>query len=503
MMDFKFIGKTWVGNIYQKFEAMCHEVDDFVSQESVKYAENQGLDSAKCVEKQEQTVGESVKRFCSDVVEGLHPPPLVDPVTQNVQEEPEKQKDSIGTCNRSMISIEEKPVGIDVNKSSGEQDPIEPLENHHSSPCTILGPVKLIPCHTAGSARAAVSELSMEQEDDSLVNKNADVVSGENVVEEEQSSCGELSSPEDKDLSDASSSSESVDESHKNELFMKVSPAMSVHGAGLSSSQRNATICNSFSEVGCVSNVSTNLQSSEMGLSVIACEKKVVESALASSSFSLSLESCNLSEFSHSTFCSESEKICNNPIDGSGSVSDVSSALSSSESFPTIAFGRKVVDLGLAFSGSILSLESNAGSSGIKDDMCCSCIQLEAYMSSLEIGQADDPSIDLNDPSMETIDLSEKMSLGESCVIVDSQLPYAVSCRARKHRSYKKIIQDAFASRKRLSKEFEQFGIWYGDIDIESSQQAPQNLLSSIPISSFEPKKPATHDLCDSEWELL
>lgn len=30
-MDFKFKGRTWAGNIYHRFEAMCQEVDDFVT----------------------------------------------------------------------------------------------------------------------------------------------------------------------------------------------------------------------------------------------------------------------------------------------------------------------------------------------------------------------------------------------------------------------------------------------------------------------------------------
>ncbi|CAN7137368.1 unnamed protein product [Brassica rapa subsp. narinosa] len=52
-MDFK--GITWVGNVYQKFEAMCLE------------------DTAKYVENQVQTVGNSVKRFCSEVAQDLRP----------------------------------------------------------------------------------------------------------------------------------------------------------------------------------------------------------------------------------------------------------------------------------------------------------------------------------------------------------------------------------------------------------------------------------------------
>nr|GEX14607.1 hypothetical protein [Tanacetum cinerariifolium] len=60
-MDFK--GIAWVGNIYQKFEAMCLEVEEAMSQETAKYVENQV-----------QTVGASMKKFCSDVMQDMVPP---------------------------------------------------------------------------------------------------------------------------------------------------------------------------------------------------------------------------------------------------------------------------------------------------------------------------------------------------------------------------------------------------------------------------------------------
>ncbi|ESQ51691.1 hypothetical protein EUTSA_v10016698mg [Eutrema salsugineum] len=52
-----FKGITWVGNVYQKFEAMCLEVEEIIVQDTAKYVENQV-----------QTVGNSMKKFCSDVV---------------------------------------------------------------------------------------------------------------------------------------------------------------------------------------------------------------------------------------------------------------------------------------------------------------------------------------------------------------------------------------------------------------------------------------------------
>ncbi|KAF8084407.1 hypothetical protein N665_0719s0020 [Sinapis alba] len=59
-MDFK--GIAWVGNVYHKFEAMCLEVEELIVQDTAKYVENQV-----------QTVGNSMKKFCSDVVQDLLP----------------------------------------------------------------------------------------------------------------------------------------------------------------------------------------------------------------------------------------------------------------------------------------------------------------------------------------------------------------------------------------------------------------------------------------------
>ncbi|XP_030484611.2 uncharacterized protein LOC115701061 [Cannabis sativa] len=60
-------GITWVGNVYEKFEAMCLEVEEIMYQDTVKYVENQV-----------QTVGASMKRFYSDVLQDLLPPSSLD-----------------------------------------------------------------------------------------------------------------------------------------------------------------------------------------------------------------------------------------------------------------------------------------------------------------------------------------------------------------------------------------------------------------------------------------
>ncbi|KAI4331096.1 hypothetical protein MLD38_029319 [Melastoma candidum] len=65
-MDVK--GITWIGNIYQKFEALCLEVEEIMYQDSVKF-----------VEDQVESVGASVRKFYSEVMQDLDPPSSLDP----------------------------------------------------------------------------------------------------------------------------------------------------------------------------------------------------------------------------------------------------------------------------------------------------------------------------------------------------------------------------------------------------------------------------------------
>ncbi|KAL3848780.1 hypothetical protein ACJIZ3_010662 [Penstemon smallii] len=66
-MDFK--GIKWAGNLYQKFEAMCLEVEDVTFEDTVKYVENQA-----------QKAGVTVKKFYSEIMGDLLPPSYVDPI---------------------------------------------------------------------------------------------------------------------------------------------------------------------------------------------------------------------------------------------------------------------------------------------------------------------------------------------------------------------------------------------------------------------------------------
>ncbi|KAI3744897.1 hypothetical protein L1987_57993 [Smallanthus sonchifolius] len=88
-------GVAWVGNTYLKFEAMCLEVQEAMCEEVVKY-----------VEIQVQTVGASMKRFCSDIMHDLIPPSSIDgihkkPISSN-------KEDSINLNPACIKGISEK-----------------------------------------------------------------------------------------------------------------------------------------------------------------------------------------------------------------------------------------------------------------------------------------------------------------------------------------------------------------------------------------------------------
>ncbi|KAJ7948419.1 Structural maintenance of chromosomes protein like [Quillaja saponaria] len=98
-MDVK--GITWVGNIYQKFEAVCLEVEEMMYEDAVKY-----------VESQVQTVGKSVKKLYSDVMEDLLPPTSLDSEKIMAAELPTEHNSDLGVCKKSYGSLKEKPVNI-------------------------------------------------------------------------------------------------------------------------------------------------------------------------------------------------------------------------------------------------------------------------------------------------------------------------------------------------------------------------------------------------------
>nr|POE64103.1 hypothetical protein CFP56_08474 [Quercus suber] len=104
-MDAK--GIKWVGNIYQKFEAMCLEVEEIMYQDTVKY-----------VEDQVQNVGATVKRFYSDVVQDFTPPSSEDPMKVPASELPVERYSDVGIYRRRKVGMKKDPLRVDVGKQA-------------------------------------------------------------------------------------------------------------------------------------------------------------------------------------------------------------------------------------------------------------------------------------------------------------------------------------------------------------------------------------------------
>ncbi|RDY05816.1 hypothetical protein CR513_10288, partial [Mucuna pruriens] len=116
-MDLTIQPINWVGNIYQKFEEVCQEVDDIVGQDAVKYLENHV-----------QNVGDSVKKFYSGVVHELLPFPTL---------AGSKYEDhSVALINNIVSSVESVAGCKDNNKERDEENTInnfiKPLQYYNA-----------------------------------------------------------------------------------------------------------------------------------------------------------------------------------------------------------------------------------------------------------------------------------------------------------------------------------------------------------------------------------
>lgn len=322
------------------------------------------------------------------------------------------------------------------------------------------------------------SDLSVGKIDDNLTNENSDANNEEISIK-----MLDLTSPvvsEHFTESPFQVFAHSIYE-NRHTFLPEVAPISPAHGLEFESQQKYTVCSDEILSVSGASNTTT-----EMVFSDVSGEDTIAEMGIAPFSSCNAKESLRLFEVT-------------------GCVSDVSNEIPTSASPLTVSGKIKDLDMGLSSFRGVLSLEPvEEGTSritltlpltvpsGKQQVQICESVQFDALNSFSDIGLSDESSCDFSHSSMETIDLHDKVKLEESCVIVDDSVLHAISCRTRKLRSYKKRIQDAFTSKKRLTKEYEQLAIWFGDTDINSSQETLSNM-----------KNLQIHDASDSEWELL
>ncbi|XP_061339419.1 uncharacterized protein LOC133286090 isoform X1 [Gastrolobium bilobum] len=591
-MDLKVKRINWVGNIYQKFEAVCQEVDDIVGQDAVKYLGNQV-----------QNVGDSMKKFYSGVVHELLPFPT-SPSSTKHEAHSVALKNNIGSSVKSVAGVkdinkkgdEENPVNnfieslkgsnkidlandqqaggpikhdlvnqvcdetcsdsLDVEDSYITQDVGDSVKKFYSGVVPELLPFPTLVSSTKYEAHsedlennigssvksvAGVKDINNEGDQESPVSNFIESLQDSNVID--QQACVPIKHDLVNHVSDETSSdSLEVEDSYvtqeavgddsretcgaKNENLHVSIEEIAVESAPklmilisvkekepLEFSIHNESYSDSSgSGCGVLLKTKDNIDLNAEQNSCLIVE----ENALSSSSSEVlnftslgEKESTKVSLFSKLSDAFDKDT-CGILAEDSPAASVVSckrppmmeplcfkssfeieSCRNNSGDFASYISDSSAVHVccepSLHVSGQIMESQGGLVSSG-----CCQSMQSkdESLVSSIDL-------------SLEDIQLNNDAKLEESCVFVDDSELRAVSYRAQKLRSYRKRIQDAFASKKRLAKEYEQLAIWYGDTDIELSQGLSQTLFPFSSRTCVDSKDLQVQHASESEWELL
>lgn len=339
-------------------------------------------------------------------------------------------------------------------------------------------------CNRSSDAAGSISNVSTTQTN-----------LQDNITSEDRLASNESSSAKDKSLSQTSAFASDVPPASRNDA-----------GFGVSMTVRNSFlddvtyISEESSTAWAFEDTPSTFQSSELVLSrVLENESVDVDTGISNS--------CLLAESSR--LLTSSIGNCMQKAESDFSISTgLSSSLSTSLAsanhvvsvIPALSSTPSLTDFSDVNASSSQELVGNAGS--VQNDLeWCPNPQLKVLKCPAEIGCMNDNSIDL--PGMETIDLTDNGKLKESCVLIDNKLHNCISFRPRKYKSYKELIQEAFASRKRLIKEYKQLAVLYADVDAETSQHAELSQLPSLPSPCLHSTESSTCNICEPGWELL
>ncbi|GLU18089.1 hypothetical protein SLE2022_344080 [Rubroshorea leprosula] len=320
-MDLKSKGISWAGNFYQKFEKVCHEVDNIVNQEAVKYVENQV-----------QSVGKNMKKFYSNVItDVLHP--LMDPVKHDVQEKPLEKNAAIHSHIESEMGIDKNHVDKENENSHFEPSEFDPLEAANFDEA----PIQIADAFTDGNSKLKFEEsTAMEKpcldEGSEFTSPGKEEFFGDSLQCEFVACNGKISQEFPDEITVVTSAPREKCQSNDNVI----------------------TFPNSFvDDSKCVSDSSSATKSTEIMSSVVASEKNMVDAVdLRSRS---PLRETFLLEISNENAPARALS-CHSHVDVDGFISHTE--LPSSLSTTTFSSENKVSEMGLISSSTILSSES-------------------------------------------------------------------------------------------------------------------------------------------------
>ncbi|XP_026412626.1 uncharacterized protein LOC113308360 isoform X2 [Papaver somniferum] len=515
MLNMNFKGITWVGNIYDKFEAICLDAEDIMSQDTVKYVENQV-----------QNVGGNIKKFCAEFVNDLLP--IEDPV--KVKDSDKEATAELGACEKANLNS--KSI---LKKESGPHNFLEviaPVVKDAGLVSFLSGVPQinhLFPLASTSHVKEVVSDLSVKKSVVADKRKKTKV----NVKDDHKEEIPPLqaSSPVRIQVQDQLRSSSLAYPDDMSTL-------------GLSQE------CNG--SVGKCENSSGDMK----GVSV----KEYPEPVITDTSGGInSVGDLSSRETNFSRPCNENrdracvtlktilsqnsnKDIVDNSPDHGENMDHIMSGQSGRDANvskaqflpPVLLYENKAMEAGWTASNN--SLLSGPNESPVNEGDQCKDEEQEVFLTpqpqpqlgtsdyeeSAEWEKANDDvgntadqeehdafndGVGLEEANYaigldtKTIEQFENLKLEDSCVVVQ---PFSVSYRDGKNRSYKRKIRDAIASRMGSSKkkEYEQLAIWCADIDAESTQHRFETSSLATP-KKLDSKISSSDEFCESEWEIL
>lgn len=133
-----------------------------------------GQDTVNYVENQVQNVGETVKKFYSDVVQDLLPPSSFDPVKVQASDLPVERYSDVGIYKKPKIGIKRRSVRVDTEDSKAMADMHKAVG--HSQSLALSG----VPRSSEDSVKGTCSELCSGQHGNGGIYNNSNLGIKEN-----------------------------------------------------------------------------------------------------------------------------------------------------------------------------------------------------------------------------------------------------------------------------------------------------------------------------------
>ncbi|KAJ4729677.1 Structural maintenance of chromosomes protein like [Melia azedarach] len=395
---------TWVGHVYQKFEAMCLEVEDIMYQDTVKYVENQV-----------QTVGASVKKFYSDVLQDALPPSSVDLVKGSVASNlPAEQASDVGICKKLKVGAKKEAIKVDNEQLTEYSLPTATVykeSGHGSSFNGFHIEDTSFQLHSWDTAEGAWSDVYL---------KECNQLSGQN-----QSSLGALKLSKDENL-----------------------PPTEMSGAitRMEKDVNRASSCELLDE-------KEEASGAQVAVTPIPVTTEVAECRSIEETYD---ELENASNGIPGVFSNSSSSKNSNEVESAHS-----SCSALSVDLNDICTNNGVVSL----AGS--SMNEDVQPSKFSDKITSVCLPGQSDCLTMDTIE----SIIIVEQGFETIKQVDNIEVEETCVLVNRD-EHFVPSKEGKHRLYKKKIQDAISSRmrSRRKREYEQLAVWYGE-DVKAKQE--------------------------------